>query len=318
MANPGAASLAALSPARAAASRRNGAKSRGPKTPEGKARSAMNALMHGLCAGKAVVIGDEDWDLFDALEAALIEELAPQTPMQAVLARRIVLATWRLERVERMEGELLAQNMADTASFGLGLSRDCNGPRAFNTLLRYRNSALAEFWRCRRDLEALQAKAAKGAAVAEHHEVVVAPGDRAAEIRFKPKTRKIPDESAAVPAPVAALTPAPTCSDSPASDVSGMCGATATEPVPAPVATCGSALAYPVPQQRPGDDAGGSAPAPGPVGGRGPNPSPALAPQRIEPEHRTNPGGSASPRPRSQRAQGKPARDRHAPFGCLR
>jgi hypothetical protein len=102
MSNTGAASLAALSPARAAASRRNGAKSKGPKTPEGKARSAMNALKHGLCAGKAVVIGDEDWDMFDALEAALIEELAPHTPMQAVLARRIVLATWRLERVERM------------------------------------------------------------------------------------------------------------------------------------------------------------------------------------------------------------------------
>jgi hypothetical protein len=78
MSSIGAASLAALlSPARAQASRRNGAKSCGPKAAEGKARSAQNALKHGFRAQKHMVLPGEDAAELAALEAALIEELAP-------------------------------------------------------------------------------------------------------------------------------------------------------------------------------------------------------------------------------------------------
>ena len=66
-----------VSNARAEASRKNGAKSRGPKTDEGKARSAQNALKHGMRAQKYLVLPDEDAAEFAELEAALVEELAP-------------------------------------------------------------------------------------------------------------------------------------------------------------------------------------------------------------------------------------------------
>jgi hypothetical protein len=111
-----------------------------------------------------VVLGGEDFDEFDALEAALTAELAPQGALQAVLVRRIVAATWRLERAERLEAEVFAQNISGTTSFGLAMIRDCNGARAFDTLLRYRGGTLAELWRSLRTLKALQAEAAAQAA----------------------------------------------------------------------------------------------------------------------------------------------------------
>ena len=104
---------------RAEASRQNGAKSRGPKTPEGKARSARNALKHGLRAEKHVVLAHEDAAEFAALEAAMIDELAPVGALQAVLARRVAVAAWRLARADRLETELFAERTYDAAGPGL-------------------------------------------------------------------------------------------------------------------------------------------------------------------------------------------------------
>jgi len=145
-----------LAPARAAASRRNGARSGGPRTAEGKARSAQNALKHGLCAQQFVVLGDEDARAFAALEAAVLEELAPEGVLQRLLAGRIVRAAWRLERAERIEMELFEDRMGKEGNLALALIRDGNTTRSFDTLLRYRGSALAEFFRALRLLQALQ------------------------------------------------------------------------------------------------------------------------------------------------------------------
>jgi hypothetical protein len=108
MSSVGAAPRAAVptSSARAAASRKNGARSRGPKTVHGKARSSKNALKHGLQAHKYVVLPHEDGAEFAALEAALIEELAPQGALQSILVGRIAVASWRLARADRLEVEV--------------------------------------------------------------------------------------------------------------------------------------------------------------------------------------------------------------------
>jgi hypothetical protein len=116
-----------LPSARAEASRRNGAKSCGPKTPEGKLRSSQNALKHGLRAQKCVVLPGESAAEFAALEAALLEELAPEGALQSVLAQRVVAATSRLARADRLEADVFEVEGVPGRSLGLALIRDCNG-----------------------------------------------------------------------------------------------------------------------------------------------------------------------------------------------
>ncbi len=136
MSSIGAAPRAAgpVSHARAAASRQNGAKSGGPMTPEGKARSAQNALKHGMRAQQHLVLPEEDAAEFAALEAALLEELAPVGALQAVLARRVAVAAWRLARADRIEAELFEERRIADGGLGLALIRDGNGTRSFETV----------------------------------------------------------------------------------------------------------------------------------------------------------------------------------------
>jgi hypothetical protein len=129
MSSAGAAPRAAVptSNARAEASRRNGAKSRGPKSPEGKARSSRNALKHGLRAERYVLLPDEDRAEFRALEAALEGELAPAGTLQGILVGRIARAIWRLERAEQLEVELFEWRRRQGGGIGVALIRDGNG-----------------------------------------------------------------------------------------------------------------------------------------------------------------------------------------------
>src|SRR5918993_3579531 len=90
------------------ASRQNGARSIGPITGDGKARSAQNAVKHGL-TGTAVVLPDESQEKYDALKASLAKTYCVETPAEWSLLEEMAACRWRLNRIEILETAILTQ-----------------------------------------------------------------------------------------------------------------------------------------------------------------------------------------------------------------
>ena len=84
------------------ANRKNAQRSTGPRTTDGRARVASNALKHGL-TGKQVVLPGEDPAEFDSFRSELILDLAPQGALEEILAEKIVADVWRLRRIPQLE-----------------------------------------------------------------------------------------------------------------------------------------------------------------------------------------------------------------------
>jgi hypothetical protein len=100
-----------------AASRANGAKSRGPVTPDGKLRSARSPLCRsdverGMLA-RTVVLDRESRPRFCALMTSLQEELKPETTIENLLTHKMAAAHWRLLRVWGMERSGLSNDVND-------------------------------------------------------------------------------------------------------------------------------------------------------------------------------------------------------------
>lgn len=96
------------------ANRCNARKSTGPRTKEGKAIVAQNAIQHGLFACQDVM-AEEDPRQYQDHCSRLLAELCPADEKEGLMARRIVSLAWRLQRAERLQNEmfnyLLAQEL---------------------------------------------------------------------------------------------------------------------------------------------------------------------------------------------------------------
>jgi hypothetical protein len=95
------------------ANRRNAEHSTGPRTPEGKAASSMNALQSGIHAESSVIPG-EDAAALAALTERFYQDCRPQTIIESTLVDNIIRASWRLRRFDRIDAELLIYKIEDT------------------------------------------------------------------------------------------------------------------------------------------------------------------------------------------------------------
>lgn len=159
-----------VSEKRLAANRANAKKSTGPRTTEGKQRSAMNAVRHGLCAKTVCVHGEESAD-FNALVAAFVDEHRPASATEYSLVYRMAVASWNLRRLAEAETASIDACTLHKAfengawvekrlPIGEAMLKAMKDDKRFNALQLYQQRterafyrALAELRRVRKDFE---------------------------------------------------------------------------------------------------------------------------------------------------------------------
>jgi hypothetical protein len=161
------------------ANRLNAQKSTGPKTIEGKAMVAQNALKHGLFAHDNVIKCEKQAD-FDCFREELLSGLSPAGSVETMLAERIVSLSWRLERIERMNSEAIDVMIAkietnsserrwrgeaglldpesgkSELSLGWTIIKDFSGSNVLERLLMYEKRIESSLYKAMSELQKLQ------------------------------------------------------------------------------------------------------------------------------------------------------------------
>jgi len=96
--------------------------SSGPRTPRGKAAVRHNAVTHGLRTADIIMPGEYRlvWRRF---HDAVVDELAPDTPIECEIASHIATLMWRLRRVPRAEAALVLPRILEEDPIIVGLAR---------------------------------------------------------------------------------------------------------------------------------------------------------------------------------------------------
>jgi len=161
--------------------RKNAKKSTGPKTPEGKAKSAQNATTYGLTASHDVIKG-ESQEEFDAHKQAFLDVLNPQNAVEDFLADRVASLAWRLKRAGSIERQMLDGFAADLEylrkhrspwdypassedpdlTLGCAVRRDLDNDKTIDRLKLYERRIESSLFKCLTALNYRKRKTPKG------------------------------------------------------------------------------------------------------------------------------------------------------------
>ena len=101
-----------MTEAQLTANRENAQHSTGPRTPEGRKRSSLNAFRHGL-TGQIIMHTPEDEQAFKKHCDGIRESLAPIGALELDLAQAIAEDRWRLNRARAMENSIFALGQSE-------------------------------------------------------------------------------------------------------------------------------------------------------------------------------------------------------------
>ncbi len=150
--------------------------STGPRTPEGKARSSMNRLTHGLRSEKAV-LRDEDPAEYEATMQAWVDTYDPQDRKEDELVHELGLAHWHLKR-GRKRLEEIEWNLPGNA-----WNWTEEHQKLFANFTRYKTTAERSFNRAYKEMEAHRGRQFRDEQIREKARIAAA----AVELRWLTK-----------------------------------------------------------------------------------------------------------------------------------
>ncbi len=138
------------------ANQRNASKSSGSKTKQGKSRTSMNAMKHGILSSK-VLLTNEDPSEFKVFTEQTFMALQPTGDIETLLADRIISIAWRLRRAIVVEGSLFEKD--PLAFIGPDTVGDTFRKQAefFSVLSRYETGLERSLYRALHELQRVQA-----------------------------------------------------------------------------------------------------------------------------------------------------------------